>query len=219
MLFGGCPDDAGLLVELWRQAEGPALHLERRCSQAPSPADVADATLHERIAERRRRRTHTEQIQRALSTSLKQAVPPTTGPPGGAKWPTRLRRSLALAGSATARETAEGDQRNRWVREVRAIVVAAGLPVTCVSSHGSALQDVARNHRQSDGRSTGNNFGQEHGCRNAIPVLYILLACRHAFLLREHVQTHCWREHSFVLTIHPFCARHNVQPHGPLHLS
>ena len=145
--FGGAADDAAALVDLWVWAGGPAAHLERQCSQIPTPSVLAEMILQERAGEQKRRRVHVDSVQQALSQSLKLSAPAATGASPVAKWPTKLRRSLALAGNATARETAERVERDRWVREVRAVIVAADLPVMHVSSLGSALQDVAQGRR------------------------------------------------------------------------
>ena len=104
--LGGVPDDVAVVVSLWSQAAVSASQLERRLSKIPSPSDVADAILFDQESERKKRKLHIDSVQQALSQSLKPAVPAASaGPPG--KWPTRLRRSLALAGDASAREKAE----------------------------------------------------------------------------------------------------------------
>ena len=158
--FGGAADDAAVLMDLCVWAGGPAAHLERQCSQVPTPSVLADMILQERAGEQKRRRIHVDSVQQALSHSLKQAAPVATGTGSVTKWPTKLRRSLALAGSATARETAERAERDRWVREVRAVIVAADLPVLHVSSLGSALQDVAQGRRARTLRKRVNDFAK-----------------------------------------------------------
>ena len=112
--LGGEPGDVAVVVSLWSQAAVAASQLERRLSKKPSPSEVADAIIFEREGEKRRRKMLIDSVHQALSLSLKPNVPAaSTGPPG--KWPTRLRRSLALAGDASAREKAERAERDRWI--------------------------------------------------------------------------------------------------------
>ena len=79
--FGGVADDAIASVELWGLAGGPAAHLERQCSRLLTPSAVADVILYDRASEQKRRRTHVDEVQRALSHSLKQVAPAAASPP------------------------------------------------------------------------------------------------------------------------------------------
>ena len=165
--LGGEPGDAAVLVALWVQASAPAMQLERRLSKIPSPSDIADSILFDRESAKQRRKQHIDSVQQALAHSLKPVAPAASAGPQG-KWPTRLRRSLALAGDADARETAGRAERDRWIREVKSIVVAAGLPVAHVHSQRSALLGVAQGRRARTLRKRVKDFQKlARYCRSA----------------------------------------------------
>ena len=54
---------------------------------------------------------------------------PTPGTAPTARWPSRLKRSLALSGDPAARHKAEQQERQRWLNRIADIVVEARLPV------------------------------------------------------------------------------------------
>ena len=119
--FGGTPEDAPGLVTLWAQAGPPASHLLRAAARVPTPGEVADEMLAGRESYRKRHKAHADSRQHALRHSLNVGSPAVVPPGVDGKWPTKLRRSLALAGNANAREVAEHRERERWVRELGAL--------------------------------------------------------------------------------------------------
>lgn len=61
---------------------------------------------------------------------LKQEKIPRQGQAKIAKWPTRLGKHLAVAGeNAALRDQAERNERDRWLKELRNIMIVADLPV------------------------------------------------------------------------------------------
>ena len=153
-------DDSVLKAVLWKleqQGDGVALDKDKLaelvelcavCAQSRHRSDAKRGSqdlLDAHVAHQRdlRRRTFHE-IQRAEAQSKVELV----GTAKRSRWPTRLSMKLHIASSDLAlRELAEKQERDRWVKEIRNIVVAAKLPVALRSSEDALLIRVAKGRR------------------------------------------------------------------------
>lgn len=134
------------LVKLWDACAEPAA---RRVRQFAS-ASITEGEVRACIREKDRLSQRARASARAGSM-LERITPPPPGTRQLGKWPSRLRRDMALAGNERAREEAEAKDRERWRTALADIILEAGLPLAQMAegaaSPASFLRQAAQGRR------------------------------------------------------------------------
>ena len=121
-----------------RDLAGPASKRgSARRASFSTPMAVAEVTRNAR--EHKRARAEEVILQQAASLPM-ATVPEPRGEPQS--WPTKLRRSLALAGDPAARRKAEDSERHRWAHELAALIEEASLPLAVIAGETQNRESV-----------------------------------------------------------------------------
>ena len=138
MELGGSVEDAPQSCSIWRQAGVHEHSLIRPMANLSTPMRTASSFRMEKEERKNRDRIT---VQNCAALFVVRAIAPTV------EWPSKLWRSLALAGSEQARETAEQQERQRWVTELQGIVRTSVLPIMHSTILDAALLSAGQGRR------------------------------------------------------------------------
>ena len=139
---GGGPQDVAVLMSLWVDLESSEDREMRRIASTSNPAMMVA------LGKADRKRTHTTAHGSGVGTMLGSVDGFASAPTA---WPTKIKRCRTLENSPWAREIAEAWLRQKWVAELREIVIRAGLPVVHIAMQmkrpETILSSVGRGRR------------------------------------------------------------------------
>ena len=114
---GGVPQDVAVLTSLWEDLEGAESREFRRTASTSNPAMMVALGKSENM-----RALFPVSDSSAPPASSRGLVAGTAAP----AWPTSIKRSRRLENNPRAREIAEATLRQKWIGELRDVVVSAG---------------------------------------------------------------------------------------------
>ena len=131
------------------------------------------------------KRARQETVVPAAAVEVMSTMKPPTGKAPPSRWPTRLDKRLAAAATQPARETAEAEERHRWMNEAKEVAIKAGLPLVArtmgTSYEGALGHSLAQGVRVTtlrkrvrDARKMSNFMQQHHGCAWPLHVGHML---------------------------------------------
>ncbi len=136
------------LLKLGQLARPLATSARNRLARTSTPLAVVHASVWLRGAKRAFEATRFEEAAAAVAPPLR---PLAKGAP--ASWPSKLHRSLDLAGDPAGRRRAEDTERTRWATELASLVKEAVLPLAALAAQGergeAALLRAAQGRRAS----------------------------------------------------------------------
>ena len=148
-LFDGSAAEARELSVELSQSErygSVLLELHRECLvwHHRYVTDLSRDTDAEASASAVKRARHAEHLRlKLISPPLEQNVAGQSATAARrVKWPTALRRKIAQADGRGARESAEAQERHRWVSLLRSQLVAANLPIVDLATSSSNPESV-----------------------------------------------------------------------------
>ena len=151
-LFPGEADEGRILQFLWSEARG------RKRLTPLRLAAVSDAEIDVWAAKRLKK----TQAEADSILASEGRFMPGPGKAPGSKWPTKLRRKLAAAGSAVVKDAAEREEVQRWGKEIYDFAVEAGLPIATSMSDPEqetlAIKIVTRGLRVGTLRARGREL-------------------------------------------------------------
>ena len=134
--IGYAEDDGGELIRgLVDLSRGRALRTPSRL------AAVTDAEIEVWATKRRRIAAAEKASAVQLPARLTLVPPPGKAPP--ARWPTRAAKKLAAATTTAAKDSADSEERDRWLTEARALAILAEFPLV-KRTLGTALEGALK---------------------------------------------------------------------------